>query len=66
MVTTINVKGMSCKHCVMAVTKVLNGIEGVKNVAVDLEGGKATFEHGEALDQDDLRARIENAGYEVG
>jgi copper chaperone len=66
MVTTINVKGMSCKHCVMAVTKVLNEIEGVKNVAVDLEKGKATFEHREGLDQNDLRTRIENAGYEIG
>lgn len=66
MVRTINIKGMSCKHCVMAVTKVLNGVEGVKNVAVDLEKGQATFEHGEGLDDKDLRTRIENAGYEVG
>ncbi len=26
--TTIKIKGMSCQHCVMAVTKALGGIEG--------------------------------------
>ena len=33
---TIKIKGMSCNHCVMAVTKALNEIAGIKNVKVDL------------------------------
>ncbi|MCX5862952.1 MAG: heavy metal-associated domain-containing protein [Desulfomonile sp.] len=66
MVTTVNIKGMSCNHCVTAVTKVLNGIEGVADVNVDLENACATFEHAEAMDVNDIKQRIEKAGYEVG
>ena len=32
----IKVKGMSCNHCVMAVTKALNEVDGVRDVKVDL------------------------------
>lgn len=41
---TVKIKGMSCGHCVMAVTKALGGIAGIKNVQVDLKNGAATFE----------------------
>jgi len=36
MMTTINIRGMSCNHCVMAVTEALNEIDGVKDIKVDL------------------------------
>jgi copper chaperone len=62
---TIKVKGMSCQHCVMAVTKALDGIEGIKNVTVDLEGGEASFDETEPVDRETIRERISNAGYEV-
>ncbi len=35
----IKVQGMSCQHCVMAVTKALGGIDGIRDVKVDLEKG---------------------------
>ncbi len=38
---TIKIKGMTCNHCVMAVTKALNEIDGIKDVKVDLEKGDA-------------------------
>ena len=34
---TVKIKGMTCNHCVMAVTKALNEIDGIKDVKVDLE-----------------------------
>ena len=34
--TTFKVTGMSCEHCVNAVTSELGGIDGVSDVAVDL------------------------------
>ena len=29
---SIKIKGMSCQHCVMAVTKALSALDGIKNV----------------------------------
>lgn len=62
---TIRIKGMSCNHCVMAVTKALNGIEGIKNVKVDLQKGQATFDEDKPVDFETIRDRIKKAGYEV-
>jgi len=63
---TIKIKGMSCKHCVMAVTKVLSGIEGIKDVRVDLEKGEASFEEERPVDMETVRQKIVKAGYEIG
>jgi len=40
-VVTVKVEGMSCNHCVMRVTKVLEELQGVKKAKVDLEKKKA-------------------------
>ncbi|MEA1933584.1 MAG: cation transporter [Thermodesulfobacteriota bacterium] len=48
----IKIKGMSCNHCVMAVTKALNEIEGIKNVKVDLAKGEADFDEVKTPDMD--------------
>jgi copper chaperone len=37
----IDVEGMTCEHCVMRVTKALQGVKGVRTVKVDLAGKKA-------------------------
>ena len=63
--TTIKIKGMSCDHCVVAVSKALNEIEGIKDVKVDLQKGEATFEEPIPLDMNIVRERIKKAGYEV-
>jgi len=63
--TTIKIKGMSCNHCVVAVSKALNEIEGIKDVKVDLQKGEATFEEPIPLDMNIVRERIKKAGYEV-
>ena len=61
----IQIKGMSCNHCVMAVTKALSGIDGVGNVKVDLARGEATFEETKPVDKTVIRERIKKAGFEV-
>jgi copper chaperone len=63
--TTIRIKGMTCGHCVMAVTKALGGIEGIRAVRVDLEKGEATFTEEKTVDGQLIRARIAKAGFEV-
>ncbi len=65
MTTTIRIKGMSCQHCVKAVTKTLSEIDGIKDVQVDLAKGEATFDEVQPIDQEVLRERIKKAGYEL-
>lgn len=62
---TITVEGMSCQHCVMAVTKALNGIEGITDVKVDLASGSVTFEETKSVAQETIAAAIKKAGYDV-
>jgi copper chaperone len=63
--TTIKIKGMSCNHCVMAVTKVLRDIDGIRNVTVDLKNGEAAFDEVDPVDMETIKERIRKAGYEV-
>jgi len=63
---TVKIKGMSCNHCVMAVTKALNEIAGVSDVQVDLAQGEATFESQGTVDMQEVTKKIEQAGYELG
>ena len=62
----IKVKGMSCDHCVKAVTKVLEEIDGIGNVKVDLERGEATFDETGPVKMSVVEEKIKKAGYEVG
>jgi copper chaperone len=62
---TIKIKGMSCQHCVMAVTKALSGIEGIQNVKVNLEKGEASFDEVKPVEAAVIRERVKKAGYDV-
>ncbi len=64
--TTIKIKGMSCNHCVMRVSKALSGIEGIKNVNVDLQSGQATFDEEKPVDRKVIEEQVRKAGYDVG
>jgi copper chaperone len=66
MTRTIKVKGMSCQHCVNAVSKTLSAIEGIQGVTIDLAEGEVTFEEVRPVDDALIRERIEKAGYELG
>lgn len=65
MKTTIKVKGMSCQHCVAAVTKALKEIAELEDVAVDLEKGEASFQETKPVDKEVIRQKIKKAGYEA-
>jgi copper chaperone len=62
---TIKINGMSCQHCVMAVTKALSGIEGITDVRVDLQKGEASFDEVKPVDREFIRERIAKAGFAV-
>lgn len=66
MESNIRIKGMSCQHCVMTVTKTIGSLEGVKDIKVSLEKGEASFAHDSEIDMNDLLAKLEKAGFEVG
>jgi copper chaperone len=63
---SVKIKGMSCPHCVMAVTKALEAIDGIKNVSVDLQTGTATYDEIKPLDAVVIEQAIKKAGYDVG
>ncbi|MCK7507200.1 MAG: heavy-metal-associated domain-containing protein [Desulfobacterales bacterium] len=62
---SIKIKGMSCQHCVMAVTKALSALDGIQNVQVDLKTGVATYEETKPVDAKVVAAAIKKAGYDV-
>lgn len=59
------VTGMSCGHCVAAVTKEVEGLAGVTSVDVDLASGRVSVTSDAPLDSADVAAAVEEAGYEV-
>lgn len=61
----IKIKGMSCGHCVGAVTGVLESVDGISDVRVDLEKGQAEFLETAPVDMDRVAELIRDAGYEV-
>lgn len=63
--TTYHITGMTCGHCVNAVTTELTALPGVTNVAVDLATGTATVTSDNPLDIEAVRAAIDEAGYEL-
>jgi copper chaperone len=65
MATTLKVKGMSCQHCVMSVTKALGQLEGVKNVQVDLAKGEVRFDNTKEVASSRIEKIIADVGYEV-
>lgn len=62
------VDGMTCAHCVTAVTQELSALPEVSSVSVDLVAGGVSRVHVDgptALDPDAARAAIEEAGYRL-
>jgi copper chaperone len=61
----IYIEGMSCMHCSARVKKALEGLAGVKDAAVDLEGKFAVIEADTFPADAEIKTAIEDAGYEV-
>ena len=66
--TTYTVRGMTCGHCVTAVTEEISAIPGVSEVTIELvEGGdSAVIVASDAeLELEAVRAAVDEAGYEL-
>ncbi|GAB6060775.1 heavy-metal-associated domain-containing protein [Desulfonatronum parangueonense] len=63
---TIKVTGMSCQHCVNAVTKALSGIDGIQDVQVSLEKSQADFTETKPVSRDVIREALKKAGHDLG
>ena len=62
---TYTVVGMTCGHCVNAVTEEVSQLPGVTGVDVDLTSGGVTVISEAPVDESAVRAAVEEAGYEV-
>lgn len=63
---TLKITGMTCMGCVNSVKRVLQAVNGVDKVEVTLDPGQARVEYDPAAaGPAQLRAAIEDAGYEV-
>jgi copper chaperone len=66
--TSYAVTGMTCDHCVSAVTEELTKLSGVQRVDVDLVAGGASairvVSDGE-LDVSQVREAVDEAGYQL-
>ena len=63
--STYTVTGMTCEHCVASVTEEITDIDGVTDVAVDLPTGVVTVASDQPLDQAQVRAAVDEAGYQL-
>ncbi|MFZ4509585.1 MAG: heavy-metal-associated domain-containing protein [Candidatus Nanopelagicales bacterium] len=61
--TTYRVTGMTCDHCIRAVTTELVLLPGVRSVDIDLAEGAVTVTSDGPLDQEKVREAIDEAGY---
>lgn len=63
---TLNVKGMSCGHCVKAVEGSVGELAGVNSVKVDLDSGTVAVEFNSAeVTLDTIKETIDDQGYDV-
>ena len=61
--TRWTVQGMTCGHCVNAVTEEISAIPGVSDVAVDLATGLVTVTADADPSTDAVAAAVDEAGY---
>jgi copper chaperone len=60
--TTFNVPGISCQHCIDAITREVTAVEGVADIAVDLDAKTVAVVGG---DDSAVRAAIDEAGFDI-
>jgi copper chaperone len=63
--STYQVKGMTCGHCVSAVSGEIGQLDGVRSVDVDLATGAVTVTSDAPLDVRAVAAAVDEAGYEL-
>lgn len=63
---TLNVKGMSCGHCVKAVEGSVGALSGVQSVKVDLKAATVDVVfNNQEVNLDKIKETIDDQGYEV-
>lgn len=63
--TTYTVAGMTCSHCVSAVTEEVSSVPGVEDVEVEVDSGALTVTGSAAVDPVAVREAVAEAGYEL-
>jgi copper chaperone CopZ len=61
--STWTVTGMTCGHCAASVSEEIREIEGVEDVDVVVETGVVTVTSVGPIEETDVRAAVEEAGY---
>ncbi|WP_316527249.1 heavy-metal-associated domain-containing protein [Kitasatospora brasiliensis] len=62
---TYTVSGMSCGHCEKAISEEVSALAGVTDVSADASAGTVTISSAAPLDDEQVRAAIDEAGYEL-
>lgn len=63
--TVLSVPEVHCGHCVSSIEGALKPMDGVNDASVSLEETNVTVEHDASITHADLKAAIEEQGYEV-
>jgi copper chaperone len=63
--TIFSVSGMTCGHCVAAVTDEVSKIDHVTRVDVNLDEGRVTVVSEGPVDPIEFAAAVDEAGYEM-
>ncbi|MEU0164152.1 heavy-metal-associated domain-containing protein [Streptomyces iakyrus] len=65
-VTTVyKVSGMTCGHCEGAVSQEISALDGVTAVTAVAKTGEVTVSSAAPLDEEAVRAAVDEAGYEL-
>ncbi|MEW6723923.1 MAG: copper ion binding protein [Bacillota bacterium] len=63
---TLEVEGMSCQHCAMAIKQAISRLDGVSNVLVNLEEGEVSVTYdGGRTKVEQIRQAIQDSGYQT-
>ncbi|KES08179.1 copper-binding protein [Streptomyces toyocaensis] len=63
--TVFKVSGMTCGHCEGAVSQEISALDGVTAVTAVAGTGEVTVTSAAPLDEDAVRAAVDEAGYEL-
>lgn len=63
--TSFNVEGMTCEHCVAAVTEELESLANVRSADVTLSDGSVRLDLAGPVTDEELAAAIDEAGYRI-
>lgn len=62
MISNYRISGMTCGHCVKAVTEEVSDLAGVEKVEVELADGKMTVYSQQPLTIDEIKTAVAEAG----